>query len=188
MLIEAGPRVLPSFHVGNVGVCGEGAAPAVGVEVVFGQPVTDVRADGVTYGSTDLAAGLTIIWAAGVLASPAAQWLFGVKADRAGRVMVEPDLRCAATPDIFAIGDTVAINGPDGKQVRGIAPAAKQQGRYVAQTIETRLRGETLAPFRHRHSGSLAQIGKRKAVIDFGCFKFAALSLGGSGASPTSTS
>jgi NADH dehydrogenase len=74
-------------------------------------------------------------------------------------------------PDIFAIGDTVTIAAPDGKPVPGIAPAAKQQGRYVAATIKARLRGGTSAPFRYQHAGSLAQIGKRKAVIDFGRIK-----------------
>ena len=112
----------------------------------------------------------TLIWAAGVRASPAAEWL-GAPADRAGRLQVEPDLTVPGHPDIFAIGDTVAIAGPDGKPVPGIAPAAKQQGRYVAATIKARLRGETFAPFRYKHSGSLAQIGKRKAVIDFGRIK-----------------
>jgi NADH dehydrogenase len=74
-------------------------------------------------------------------------------------------------PDIFAIGDTIAINGPDGKPVPGIAPAAKQQGRYVAEAIKARLRGGKVAAFHYKHAGSLAQIGKRKAVIDFGRFK-----------------
>ena len=82
-----------------------------------------------------------------------------------------PDLTVPGHPDIFAIGDTVTIAGPDGKPVPGIAPAAKQQGRYVAALIKARLRGSTLPPFRYKHAGSLAQIGKRKAVIDFGRIK-----------------
>src|SRR4029079_19118773 len=84
---------------------------------------------------------------------------------------VNADLTVPGHPDIFAVGDTVTINGPDGKPVPGIAPAAKQQGRHVAEAIKARLRGEMLAPFRYQHSGSLAQIGKRKAVIDFGRIK-----------------
>ena len=112
----------------------------------------------------------TLIWAAGVRASPAAEWL-DAPADRAGRLQVLPDLTVPGHPDIFAIGDTVAIDGPDGKPVPGIAPAAKQQGRYVAEVIKARLRGDKLPPFRYKHSGSLAQIGKRKAVIDFGRIK-----------------
>jgi NADH:ubiquinone reductase (H+-translocating) len=84
---------------------------------------------------------------------------------------VLPDLTVPGHPDIFAVGDTVTIDGPDGKPVPGIAPAAKQQGNYVADTIKARLSGRTMTPFHYKHAGSLAQIGKRKAVIDFGRFK-----------------
>jgi NADH dehydrogenase len=142
---------------------------SIGIEVVLGQPVTECTADGVVYGGNRLEAK-TIIWAAGVRASPAAEWL-DAPADRAGRVEVLPDLTVPDHPDIFAIGDTIAINGPDGKPVPGIAPAAKQQGRYVAKVIKARLSGEKPPPFRYKHAGSLAQIGKRKAVIDFGRIK-----------------
>jgi len=112
-----------------------------------------------------------VIWAAGVRASPAADWL-DAPADRAGRLMIEPDLSVPGHPEIFAIGDTVTIAGPDGKPVPGIAPAAKQQGAYVADLIRRRLQGRPAPPpFRYRHAGSLAQIGKRLAVIEFGRFK-----------------
>ena len=103
-------------------------------------------------------------------ASPAAEWL-GAPADRAGRLQVLPDLTVPGHPDIFAIGDTVVIAGPDGAPVPGIAPAAKQEGHYVADTIKARLKGAATAPFRYKHAGSLAQIGKRLAVIDFGRIK-----------------
>ena len=130
----------------------------------------------------------TMIWAAGVRASPAAEWL-GAPADRAGRLQVDADLTVPGHPEIFAIGDTVAINGPDGKPVPGIAPAAKQQGRYVAETIKARLRGETTGAFRYKHAGSLAQIGKRLGGDRFRPHQAARhASRGGSGASPTSTS
>ncbi|MGH6702142.1 MAG: NAD(P)/FAD-dependent oxidoreductase, partial [Bradyrhizobium sp.] len=132
-------------------------------------PVTECNRDGVVYGGNGLAAK-TIIWAAGVRASPAAEWL-DAPADRAGRLQVLPDLSVPGHPDIFAIGDTVVIAGPDGNPVPGIAPAAKQQGRYVADCIKARLRGAALGPFHYKHAGSLAQIGKRQAVIDFGRFK-----------------
>jgi NADH dehydrogenase len=135
----------------------------------LGQAVTECSADGVMYGGNWLDAK-TIIWAAGVRASPAAEWL-GAPADRAGRLQVLPDLTVPGHPDIFAIGDTVTIADPDGKPVPGIAPAAKQQGRYVADSIKARLNGGTVAPFRYKHAGSLAQIGKRQAVIDFGRIK-----------------
>ena len=168
MLIEAGPRVLAGFP-DDLSAYALRSLKQLGVEVVLGQAVTECSADGVMYGGKNLQAK-TLIWAAGVRASPAAEWL-GAPADRAGRLEVNPDLTVPGHPDIFAIGDTVAVAGPDGKPVPGIAPAAKQQGRYVAAAIRARLRGETVAPFRYKHSGSLAQIGKHKAVIDFGRFK-----------------
>ncbi|MDP1585769.1 MAG: NAD(P)/FAD-dependent oxidoreductase [Bradyrhizobium sp.] len=168
VLIEAGPRVLAGFP-DDLSAYAQRSLEGLGVEVVLGQAVTECSIDGVVYGDNRLAAK-TLIWAAGVRASSAAQWL-GAPADRAFRLQVEPDLTVPGHPDIFAIGDTVTINGPDGRPVPGIAPAAKQQGVYVADAIKARLRGEKPGPFRYRHAGSLAQIGKRKAVIDFGRFK-----------------
>jgi NADH:ubiquinone reductase (H+-translocating) len=168
VLIEAGPRVLAGFP-DDLSAYAQRSLQSLGVEVVLGKAVTECSADGVMYGGECLQAK-TLIWAAGVRASPAAEWL-GASADRAGRLQVEPDLTVPGHPDIFAIGDTVVIAGPDGNPVPGIAPAAKQEGRYVAELIKARLRGETLPPFHYSHAGSLAQIGKRKAVIDFGRFK-----------------
>jgi NADH dehydrogenase len=168
VLIEAGPRVLAGFD-DELSAYAQRSLESIGVEVVLGKAVTECSADGVVYDGETLQAK-TLIWAAGVRASPAAEWL-GAAADRAGRLEVLPDLTVPDHPDIFAIGDTVVIAGPDGKPVPGIAPAAKQQGRYVAEAIKTRLSGGTPAPFRYKHAGSLAQIGKRKAVIDFGRIK-----------------
>jgi NADH dehydrogenase len=168
VLIEAGPRVLAGFD-DELSAYAQHSLESIGVEVVLGKAVTECSADGVVYDGETLQAK-TLIWAAGVRASPAAEWL-GAAADRAGRLEVLPDLTVPDHPDIFAIGDTVVIAGPDGKPVPGIAPAAKQQGRYVAEAIKTRLSGGTPAPFRYKHAGSLAQIGKRKAVIDFGRIK-----------------
>jgi NADH dehydrogenase len=168
VLIEAGSRVLAGF-ADDLSAYAQASLESLGVEVMLGQAVTECSADGVVYGSKRLEAK-TIIWAAGVRASPAAEWL-GATADRAGRLEVLPDLTVPNHPEIFAIGDTVVIAGPDGNPVPGIAPAAKQQGRYVANVIKARLRGETSAPFKYKHAGSLAQIGKRKAVIDFGHVK-----------------
>jgi NADH:ubiquinone reductase (H+-translocating) len=168
VLIEAGPRVLAGFP-DDLSAYAQRSLQSIGVEVMLGQAVTECNADGVVYGGNRLDTK-TIIWAAGVRASPAAEWL-GAPADRAGRLQVLPDLTVPGHPDIFAIGDTVTINGPDGKPVPGIAPAAKQQGRYAADTIKARLNGSTPAPFHYQHAGSLAQIGKRKAVIDFGRIK-----------------
>ena len=168
VLIEAGPRVLAGFP-DDLSAYAQAALESIGVEVILGQAVTECSADGVVYGGHRLQAR-TLIWAAGVRASPAAEWL-GAEADRAGRLEVLPDLTVPGHPDIFAIGDTITIADPDGKAVPGIAPAAKQQGRSVAAAIKARLAGETPAPFRYSHAGSLAQIGKRKAVIDFGMIK-----------------
>ena len=103
-------------------------------------------------------------------ASPAAEWL-GAPADRAGRLQVKPDLTVPGHPDIFAIGDTVTINGPDGKPVPGIAPAAKQQGRYVADTIKARLRGEHAAAVPLQACRQPGADRQAQAVIDFGRFK-----------------
>src|SRR5712664_2727220 len=138
VLIGAGPRVLAGF-ADELSAYAQASLERIGVEVVLGQPVTDCNRDGVMYGGNRLDAK-TIIWAAGVRASPAAEWL-GAPADRAGRLQVLPDLTVPNHPDIFAVGDTVVIDGPDGKPVPGIAPAAKQQGRHVAETIKARLRG-----------------------------------------------
>ncbi len=168
VLIEAGPRVLAGF-ADDLSAYAQRSLEAIGVEVMLGQPVTECTADGVTYGGKRLDAR-TIIWAAGVRASRAAEWL-GAPADRAHRLQVKPDLTVPGHPEIFAIGDTVTIAGPDGNPVPGIAPAAKQEGRYVAQVIRARLGGSMPGPFRYKHAGSLAQIGKRKAIIDFGKIK-----------------
>jgi NADH dehydrogenase len=168
VLIEAGPRVLAGFP-DDLSAYAQASLESLGVEVRVGQAVTECSADGVVYGDNKLEAR-TIIWAAGVRASRAAEWL-NAPADRAHRLEVLPDLTVPGHPDIFAIGDTVTIAGPDGRPVPGIAPAAKQQGRYAAATIKARLNGGTLPPFRYKHAGSLAQIGKRLAVIDFGPIK-----------------
>jgi NADH:ubiquinone reductase (H+-translocating) len=168
VLIEAGSRVLAGFP-DDLSAYAQASLERIGVEVVLNEAVTDCSQDGVVYGGKKLEAR-TIIWAAGVRASPAAEWL-GAPADRAGRVEVAPDLSVPGHPDIFAIGDTVTIPAWAGKPVPGIAPAAKQQGRYVAALIKAQLAGRASPPFRYHHSGSLAQIGKRLAVIDFGRIK-----------------
>jgi NADH dehydrogenase len=169
LLIEAGPRILPSFTP-DLSAYAHAALERLGVEIQLGLAVSDCSARGVIYGGRPVAAEV-ILWAAGVRASPAAVWL-DMPADGAGRVIVEPDLTVPAHPEIFVIGDTATINAWKGKPVPGIAPAAKQQGLHVAHTIHRRLKGET-APraFRYRHAGNLATVGKRSAVIDFGWLK-----------------
>ena len=166
VLIEAGPRALPAFREG-LSAYAKRSLERLGVEVELGQAVTGCAAEGVVYGGKALAAA-TVIWAAGVQASPAAQWL-EAPADRVGRLKVEPDLTVPGRPEIFAIGDAAIVARPDGRPVPGIAPAAKQEGAYVAKVIRARLAGQTPPPaFRYKHAGDLATIGKRRAVIDFG--------------------
>lgn len=169
LLIEAGPRVLPAF-TDDLSAYAKGALEKLGVEVRVGQPVTAITEEGVTVGETFIPCK-TVIWAAGVQASPAARWI-GSEADRAGRAIVAADLSVAGDPNIFVIGDTAFVKQDDGKPVPGIAPAAKQQGSYVAKVIKARLQNKPApAPFHYKHQGSLATIGKRAAVIDFGRFK-----------------
>jgi len=166
VLIEAGPRVLPNFKP-KMSAYAEKALKQLGVEVELGKAVTEVAAHGVVYGGTTLASE-TIIWAAGVLASPVAKWL-GVEADRAGRVKINPDLSVPSHPNIFAIGDTVTSTTPEGKPVPGIGDAAKQGGRHAARVIKARLRGDTSPlPFHYKHLGDIATIGRSRALIDFG--------------------
>ena len=109
----------------------------------------------------------TVLWAAGVAASPLGATL-GVERDRAGRVPVRPDLSLPGRPDVFVIGDLASV-AQDGKPVPGVAPAAKQMGAYVARVIRARIAGRPdPAPFRYRHLGSLATVGRKSAVADFG--------------------
>ncbi|MDW9417155.1 NAD(P)/FAD-dependent oxidoreductase [Sinorhizobium meliloti] len=169
VLVEAGPRILPAFSE-ELSAYASRELEKLGVEVLTGTPVTDCTDEGVTIGES-FVPSRTLVWAAGVQASPAARWL-GADADRAGRVKVGPDLTAPHRPDIFVIGDTASVIQEDGKPVPGIAPAAKQQGAYVAQVIRGRLTGSPApGPFRYRHQGSLATIGKRAAIIDFGRIK-----------------
>src|SRR5207245_7284211 len=125
---------------------------------------------GVTIGDDRLDAA-TIIWGAGVAASSAANWL-GVEKDRVGRVAVGPDLTLPGHPEIFCIGDTAQALGADGQPLPGLAPVAKQQGTYVARVLRARLSGKPAPkPFRYRNFGTMATIGRRAAVADFGWFR-----------------
>jgi NADH dehydrogenase len=166
ILVEAGPRLLAAFDP-KLSLAARGALERRRVDVRLGEAVTGCDAAGVTIGSQQVPAR-TVIWAAGVEASPAAAWL-GIDADRSGRAVVEPDLSIPGDHAIFVIGDTASVKGADGKPVPGLAPAAKQQGDYVARVIRSRLDSRPAEPpFRYRHQGSLATIGHRAAVADFG--------------------
>jgi NADH dehydrogenase FAD-containing subunit len=166
ILIEAGPRVLPTFSQRS-STAARRALERLGVEILTGKSVTLCDADGVEVGGERIAAG-TILWAAGVAASPVARWL-DAPADRAGRVVVGQDLSVPGHPEIFAVGDTCASQSWDGKLAPGIAPAAKQMGAYAASVIRARVEmASPPPPFRYRHQGSLATIGRNSAVADFG--------------------
>ncbi len=169
ILIEAGPRILAGFTE-DLSDYAQRALTRLGVEIRLGHAVSRCSEDGVELGGEFLPAK-TIIWAAGVAASPAAEWLHA-PADRAGRVMVKPDLTAPEHPDIFIIGDAAHVESADGKLVPGVAPAAKQEGQYVAGVIQARLRGEKFGKnFVYKNAGNLATIGKRAAIVDFGWIK-----------------
>jgi len=166
ILMQAGPRILPTFP-DSLSRRATAALTRLGVEVLTDSAVERIDDEGVVVSGRRVGAR-NVFWAAGVMASPAAQWL-KAEADRAGRVKVAEDLSVSALPDVFAIGDTALSNGWDGKPVPGLAPAAKQQGRYVASIIKARIEGRPPpAPFRYRHAGSLATIGRQAAVADLG--------------------
>ena len=169
ILVEAGPRVLAAFAE-DLSDYARRELETLGVELRFGKPVTSCSAEGVTIGDSFVPCR-TIVWAAGVEASPAAKWL-GIPADRAGRAVVDKELRAPGKDNIFIIGDTALVLREDGSPVPGIAPAAKQQGDYVAKVIRAKLAGKPMpGPFRYRHQGSLATIGKSAAILDFGWLK-----------------
>ena len=161
VLVEAGPRILPSFPPQLSAKAGQ-ALRELGVEVRLNSPVSNIASDRVMIGRERISAH-TVVWAAGVEASPAAKWL-GAEHDSVGRLFVERDLRVPGHGRIFAIGDTANVPGRDGRALPGIAPVAKQQGRCVADQILGRCRG----PFTYRSFGNLATIGRRRAVIDWG--------------------
>ena len=164
VLIEAGPRLLPSFSEKNSNYA-RATLTKMGVEVMTGSPVIGCDQRGVDLPHRRIDAA-SIIWAAGVVASPAAEWL-GAESDRVGRVIVQPDLSLPGHPEIFVIGDTASVQ-EDGRPVPGLAPAAKQMGSHVANGIMARLAGQSLRPFHYRDLGELATVGRRAAVVEIG--------------------
>ena len=166
VLVQSGDRVLPSFPEA-LSVEAKASLERLGVEVLLGARVTGIDEAGVAMGDARIETA-TVLWAAGVVASPAADWL-GATSDRAGRVVVADDLSVPGCDDIFVIGDTAASMGWNKGPVPGLAPAAKQGGAYVARVIRARLEGAVAPPpFAYRHMGSLATIGRKAAVADFG--------------------
>lgn len=172
-LVEAGPRVLSSFPEG-LSLKARRQLEKLGVEVLTGTAVTDIDANGFRLGEHFIPAR-TVVWAAGVAASPLARTL-DVPLDRAGRVQVGPDLTLPGHPEVFVAGDLATLTQDNGRPVPGVAPAAKQMGTYVAQLIRARLDGKPApAPFRYRDQGNLATIGRMAAIVHVGKLQLSGL-------------
>jgi NADH dehydrogenase/putative oxidoreductase len=169
ILVQSGPRVLPTFPEALSESTLRSLA-RLGVDVRLNSRVEGIDADGATVSGQRIRAR-TVLWAAGVVASPAAKWL-AAEADSAGRVKVADDLTVPGLSNVFVVGDTAASNAWNGKPVPGLAPAAKQAGAHVAGAIRARVEGRRdPGPFVYRHLGSLATIGRKAAVVDFGWLK-----------------
>jgi NADH dehydrogenase len=168
VVLEAGPRILPSFPE-DLALRAQESLRALGVEVRTGCPVTAMGNGFVEAGGTRIAAA-TILWAAGVRASPLAATV-GAPLDRVGRVLVEPDLSIPGDANVFAIGDLAAFLHQTGSPLPGVAPVAIQQGRHVAENVRRDLAGKPRRPFHYRDRGSLAVIGRARAVAQFGRLK-----------------
>ena len=173
ILIEAGPRLLAPFAP-SLSEAARRSLEHLGVEVRLGTAVTDCDCTRVSLGQGRIETR-TIVWAAGVKASPAAEWL-GVSSDRAGRVEVQADLSVPGHPHIFVIGDAAAAIGSDGRRLPGVAPVAKQQGWYVANLLMARAKGKTLPTFHYRDFGAMATIGRKHAVAQVGACKLSGVS------------
>lgn len=180
VLVEAAERVLGTYPPA---LCDRAAAQLerLGVELRLRTRVTDIQADHVALQRDEQTERLpthTVVWAAGVQASPLGTTLAqatGAAQDRAGRIIVAPDCTLPGRPEIFVIGDLAHYRGPDGQPLPGIAPVAIQQGYYVARLIQARLRGETLPPFHYVDRGSMATIGRAAAIALVGDRQFSGL-------------
>jgi NADH:ubiquinone reductase (H+-translocating) len=171
-LIEAGPRVLGSFP-SELSDKATKQLHGLGVQVLTGAPVQQIDAEGYERGGERTAAR-TVLWAAGVAASPLGK-LLGAPLDRAGRVQVQPDLSVPGHPEVFVAGDLASLPLANGQPVPGVAPAAKQMGAQAARNIAARLAGRATAAFEYQDFGNLATIGRMAAVVDLRGFKFSGL-------------
>lgn len=169
ILLEAGPRLLPSFPEA-LSNSAELQLLKLRVDIIKGDPVTNCSDGGVTLRSGAFIEAATIIWSAGVMASPAAKWL-KAEADRFGRIVVGADLKIPGHGNIFVIGDTASVTDATGHPVPGVAPAAKQMGKHAAKVIAAAIAGKPHAPFAYRNYGNLATIGRKSAVADFGSLR-----------------
>jgi len=166
LLLEAGPRILSTFPE-RLSDYARRALERMGVEVQTCMAVEKVHPEKVVAGGADIPAG-AILWAAGVRASPGANWL-GVNADRTGRIELTPELTVPGLPEVYVAGDLALVKGPDGNPVPALAASAKQMGWYAGRAIRRRLRGEKpRKPFRYRDHGNLATIGRKSAIVKLG--------------------
>lgn len=168
ILAEGAPRLLGAFPE-DLSEYTRQSLEKLGVEVILNQPVSDITPQGVQIGD-EFIQSANVIWAAGVKVDHMADWT-GAKIDRGGRVEVTPDLAIPGHADAFVIGDAAHVEWRDGQTVPGIAPAAKQMGKYVGKRILDRIKGQDSKPFSYKHAGNLATIGRHRAVIDFNGFK-----------------
>jgi len=165
VLLEGGPRILPSYPE-DLSRSAEEQLKRLGVEVHTSAMVTNVTPGAVHMGETQLSAAV-VLWAAGVAASPLGKKL-GAPVDRAGRVMVNPDLSLPGHPEVFVIGDLATLKDENGKMLPGVAPVAMQEGKATAHNIAAELRGEPRKNFHYFNKGNLATIGRAAAVAEFG--------------------
>ncbi|MCG2841004.1 NAD(P)/FAD-dependent oxidoreductase [Sandaracinobacter sp. RS1-74] len=169
LLCEAGQHVLGAFPADLPAYATE-ALRSLGVEVRLGQAVSLVDSAGIVLGEERIDAA-NVLWCAGTQARPAARWL-AADAARNGAVRVRPDCSVPGHPDIFAIGDVSSFEAGDGRPLPGLAPVAKQQGKYVGKLLAARIAGRAAPPpFRYRDMGTMAVIGRSRAIADFGRFQ-----------------
>ncbi len=177
ILLEGTDRILPTYPE-ELSIKAQESLERLGITVKKKAMVNGIKKSLVTFskdGKEDTITAKTILWAAGVQASPLGKVIAdrtGAQLDSAGRVVVEPDLSIPGFPNIFVIGDLANFSHQDGNPLPGVAPVAMQEGLYVAKLLESRLRGEKIRSFRYRNKGSLAVIGRNAAVADFGRFRF----------------
>ncbi|MGR4846756.1 NAD(P)/FAD-dependent oxidoreductase [Rhizobium sp. LARHSG275] len=174
VLVEAGNRILPTMPA-CLSAKAHRHLEGLGVEVLPAAAVTHCDSEGVMLADGRQIRSACVLWAAGVMASKAAKWL-GAGADRAGRTVVDERLNVHGHDNIFVIGDTAAAKNADGHPVPGTAPAAKQMGEHAAHAIRALIAGNPVKPFRYRHFGNLATIGRKAAVADFGRIRLSGFS------------
>ena len=172
LLLEAGPAILTTFPE-PLREAAHQDLVRLGVTVRTGQPVTGVS-PGIVRVGTETIAAETVLWAAGVAASPLGATL-GASLDRAGRVRVEPDLTVPGDPHVFVIGDLASLDGADGKPLPGVAQVAIQMGQHAAANIDRAIERQPYAPFVYRDLGNMATIGRASAVADFGWLRLEGL-------------